>query len=144
MTMNTSKISTSKYHTPNTVQTLVLDNMFFFACKHYSPLTKQEMDALYKVYKQIRLQQMLNQTSSEFKEDPNILFYTVERVNDSDKFTKRALDIGSAVGLLTFLYSQLDVVTALSVVANLEKRAQYDPQFRTSFPTFLRQNSWFL
>ena len=117
--------------------------MFFFACKHFSPLTKQEMDALYKVYKQIRLQQMKNQTS-DFKEDPNILFYTVERVNDSDKFTKRALDIGSAVGLLTFLYSQLDVVTALSVVANLEKRAQYDPQFRTSFPTFLRQNSWFL
>ena len=40
--------------------------------------------------------------------------------------------------------SQLDIVTALSVVANLEKRAQYDPQFRTSFPHFLRRNSWFL
>ena len=40
--------------------------------------------------------------------------------------------------------SQLDIVTALSVVANLEKRAQYDPQFRTSFPQFLRRNSWFL
>ena len=99
------------------------------------------MDALYKIYKQIRLQQMpKNQTL----EDPNVLFYTVERVNDPVKFHKRVLDIGSAVGLLTFLYSQLDVVTALSVVANLEKRAQYDPQFRTSFPTFLRQNSWFL
>ena len=115
----------------------------FFAC---SPLTKQEMDALYKIYKQIRLQQMQNQTSDlNHNEDPRILFYTVEHVNnDDEELNKRVLDVGSAVGLLTFLYSQLDVVTALSVVANLEKRAQYDPQFRTSFPTFLRQNSWFL
>ena len=112
----------------------------------YSPLTKQEMDALYKIYKQIRLQQMQNQTSDlNHNEDPTILFYTVEHVNnDDEELNKRVLDVGSAVGLLTFLYSQLDVVTALSVVANLEKRAQYDPQFRTSFPTFLRQNSWFL
>ena len=118
--------------------------MNFFAC---SPLTKQEMDALYKIYKQIRLQQMENKTDTNPYEDPNILFYTVETVNESsavEALNKRVLDVGSAVGLLTFLYSQLDVVTALSVVANLEKRAQYDPQFRTSFPTFLRQNSWFL
>ena len=105
------------------------------------------MDALYKIYKQIRLQQMENKTDTNSYEDPNILFYTVETVNESSAeaaLNKRVLDVGSAVGLLTFLYSQLDVVTALSVVANLEKRAQYDPQFRTSFPTFLRQNSWFL
>ena len=117
----------------------------FFAC---SPLTKQEMDALYKIYKQIRLQQLENKTDNDNpNEDPNILFYTVETVNESsaaEALNKRVLDVGSAVGLLTFLYSQLDVVTALSVVANLEKRAQYDPQFRTSFPTFLRQNAWFL
>ena len=104
------------------------------------------MDALYKIYKQIRLHQLQNQTASDSYEDPNVLFYTIERVSAGERapVNKRVLDLGSAVGLLTFLYSQLDVVTALSVVANLEKRAQYDPQFRTSFPTFLRQNSWFL
>ena len=103
------------------------------------------MDALYKIYKQIRLQQLENKTDNDNpNEDPNILFYTVESVKESEALNKRVLDVGSAVGLLTFLYSQLDVVTALSVVANLEKRAQYDPQFRTSFPTFLRQNAWFL
>merc|ERR1712242_1527 len=84
------------------------------------------------------------------EDNDDILFYTIEKNeqaadhHDQPPIAKRVLDLGSALGLATFLAGQLDVVTALGVVANLEKKAQYDPRFRTSFPTFLRQNSWFL
>ena len=103
------------------------------------------MDALYKVYAKLRHEQLLNLTKDSTEDPEKILFYTLEKKKFEDKIIdKRVLDVTSAVGLLTYLYSQLDVVTALSVVASLEKRAQYDPKFRTSFPTFLRRNSWFL
>ncbi len=109
------------------------------------------MDALYKAYAKIRQNQLANLTSENLA-DTSAQYYTIERLRpDSNRqeelgrnLDKRYLDLNAAVGLLTFLYSQLDVVTAMSVLASLEKRAQYDPQFRTSFPTFLRRNSWFL
>ncbi len=120
------------------------------------------MDQLYDLYVDFR-SSMLGQNATLAKlasiEDSNedILFYALETAIDEgsderdetdtipkQELSKRVLDLNSAIGLLSFLYSQLDVVTALSVVANMEKRAQYDPQFRTSFPGFLRENSWFL
>ena len=104
------------------------------------------MEALYKLYAKIRLDQITNMTTLH-EDNDDILFYTIEKneaEHDQPPIAKRVLDLGSALGLATFLAGQLDVVTALGVVANLEKKAQYDPRFRTSFPTFLRQNSWFL
>lgn len=114
------------------------------------------MDSLYKVYAKIRLEQLNKLRNDdpdltdhrEIDED-EMYYYLVEKINDdgfdtSTDFSKRYLDVSTAVGLASYIFSQLDVVTALSVVANLEKRAQYDPQFRTSFPGFLRRNSWFL
>ena len=47
-------------------------------------------------------------------------------------------------GLVQSVFSQFDVVTALSIVSALEARASYDPTFRTSFPKILRGTSWFL
>ena len=116
------------------------------------------MDKLYDLYAKMRHEKLKNyktvdpwSSSSSAKDSDSVLI--VEEQEDLEKnensIEKRILgspflDLNAAVGLAGFLYSQLDILTALSVVANLEKRAQYDPQFRTSFPGFLRQNSWFL
>ena len=116
------------------------------------------MDKLYDLYAKMRHEKLRNyktadpwSSSSSAKDSDSVLI--VEEQEDLEKnensIEKRILgspflDLNAAVGLAGFLYSQLDILTALSVVANLEKRAQYDPQFRTSFPGFLRQNSWFL
>ena len=116
------------------------------------------MDALYKIYAKIRLEQLAKfSQNSEQSEDETLSTslsdYKIIRIqNDGENienstFSKRILnplDINGAVGLASFLFNQLDLVTALGIVSNLEKRAQYDPRFRTSFPDFLRRNSWFL
>ena len=89
--------------------------------------------------------------ASKDKDNDDTLFYTIEKTDEQQpiqtvtkQLSKRGLDLSAGVGLASFLLGQLDVVTALGVVANLEKKAQYDPQFRTSFPNFLRRNTWFL
>ena len=120
------------------------------------------MDALYKIYAKIRLDQLKNQTKNQFSEDKNasnsLFDYSIFKLTEQEdstgsidgQFSKRildtlaSLDINSAIGLYNFVSRQMDVMTALGLVANLEKRAQYDPRFRTSFPDFLRSNSWFL
>ena len=130
---------------------------YFLACR---PFTPEEMDILYQHYAKIRHE--LLKTYNPNEQQPTLedaLYYTIEEIYDEaddrknyDQQTSNTInkrlglfgDISTAISLASFLYSQLDVVTALSVVANLEKRAQYDPQFRTSFPGFLRNNAWFL
>ena len=80
------------------------------------------MDALYKVYAKIRLDQLTNLTqkdNSDSDSNPqpsdhifdNILYFTIERIAPEDnvqknhrKISKRYLDISSAVGLASFLY----------------------------------------
>ena len=85
------------------------------------------MDALYKVYAKIRLDQLTdldkkdngdresNPTSSDhiLETNDNILYLTIERmipngteddVQKNHKISKRYLDISSAVGLASFLY----------------------------------------
>jgi hypothetical protein len=119
----------------------------------YRPYSQEEMDKFYQIYASYRLEYLKNLTESELErlQDNDIRFYTIEKASEDNIATgddqlllKRQLDVTSLVSFISFIYSQLDVVTALGVVANLESRAQYDPQFRTSFPGFLRQNSWFL
>ena len=125
-----------------------------FVCR---PFSKEEMDKLYDLYAKMRHEKLKNYktvdpwSTSGAKGDSVLVVEEQEfdEKNDGNSIEKRILgspflDLNAAVGLAGFLYSQLDILTALSVVANLEKRAQYDPQFRTSFPGFLRQNSWFL
>lgn len=118
-----------------------------------SSFSEEQMDSLYKVYAKIRLEQLNKLTNDDLDlddggDEDEIYYYLIEKMDDDQRqstdFSKRYLDVSTAVGLASYIFSQLDVVTALSVVANLEKRAQYDPQFRTSFPGFLRKNSWFL
>lgn len=145
------------------------------------PFNEEEMDKLYKVYANIRLEQLNSYLTSlsdvhengvvkhsigEFYKDehkkapsttrdasqPHLaLMDILSQFNEhqvpghaNHQFSRRVLGASSGLGLLSFVLSQLDVLTALSVVSNLEARAQYDPQFRTSFPDFLRRNSWFL
>ena len=52
--------------------------------------------------------------------------------------------LGTAAGIAGAIFSQFDVLTALSIVSALESRAAYDPGFRESIPEIARRNSWLL
>lgn len=116
----------------------------FFTITMYTcrPLTKSEMDALYAVYKDAH------------RDNRSLVVHGYDIVSGRPVAERRILDptdfttilsaANAVSGLMQAVFSQFDVVTALSVVAALESRASYDPTFRTSFPKVLRGTSWFL
>ena len=106
------------------------------------PLTKEEMDFLYGIYKDAHAnnESLIVHGTDIVSGQP----VAESRFLDPTDFTT-IINAATAVnGLVQAIFSQFDVVTAVSVVAALESRASYDPTFRTSFPKVLRGTSWFL
>ena len=87
-------------------------------------LTNETLDALYELYVESKLES-LAQNSTQ------------------DEPTAR-IGLGALTSAAGLVFNSLDAVTALGIVTALEARAQYDPRFRTSFPGFVRRNSWLL
>eukprot|EP00095_Tigriopus_kingsejongensis_P012446 maker-scaffold89_size390429-snap-gene-0.16 protein:Tk12446 transcript:maker-scaffold89_size390429-snap-gene-0.16-mRNA-1 annotation:"PREDICTED: uncharacterized protein LOC100122795" len=109
------------------------------------------MDKLYNVYKKAR---SLNQTiplhgfdvasgSAVIQRRLSGINTFISQITSGtfDDLVAAASTLGSVVGLL---FSQFDAITALGIVAALEARATYDPEFRSSFPKILQQNPWIL
>ena len=122
-----------------------------------SLVTQDLVDRLYEAV--VRLHTNTTHTEEEEAE---------ERILDAGTLTNLVTNLDLAAtfntlsGLFSFITSNLDVVTALSLVKYLENRAMYDPRsghmvvsidvnmtteifcrFRESFPDFL-ENHWLL
>ena len=68
-------------------------------------------------------------------------------IGDPASLYQMAQTIGTSVaGIMAFLSANSDVLTALGIVSQLEARAQYDPRFRNSIPSVVRNNApeWIL
>jgi hypothetical protein len=83
------------------------------------------MDILYEAYAEALLKNLTGNETSQ------------------DEISAR-IDLGTLTNVASFIFSNLDAVTALGIVSALEARTQYDPRFRSSFPSFVRRNSWLL
>ena len=123
-----------------------------------SLVTQELVDGLYEAVVRIHT----NTTHTEEEEEAE------DRILDAGTLTNLVTNLDLAAtfstlsGLFSFITSNLDVVTALSLVKYLENRAMYDPRsghmigsihvnmtteifcrFRESFPDFL-ENHWLL
>ena len=123
-----------------------------------SLVTQDLVDGLYEAVVRIHT----NTTHTEEEEEAE------DRILDAGTLTNLVTNLDLAAtfstlsGLFSFITSNLDVVTALSLVKYLENRAMYDPRsghlivsihvnmtteiicrFRESFPDFL-ENHWLL
>ena len=84
-------------------------------------LTNETLEMLYEAY----VESLLNNSTDDSEPSPRI-------------------DVGTLTNLASFVFSNLDAVTVLGIVSAFEARAKYDPIFRSSFPQFVRRNSWLL
>ena len=68
-------------------------------------------------------------------------------LGDPASLYQMAQTIGTSVaGIMSFLSANSDVLTALGIISQLEARTQYDPRFRNSIPSVIRDNApdWIL
>jgi len=133
--------------------------------KDGSPVTQDLVDFLYEAIVQVYTNSKDNMGTDELEKEPvaedrildgttftDLLTSTLnspERLLDGQTLTNliSSIDLGSTFttlsGIFGFVTSQLDVLTAISLVRHLENRAMFDPRFRESFPDFL-ENHWLL
>ena len=111
-------------------------------------MTNATLDYLYSLYKQAKkdgdpiIAHGLNLETGEKVAESRIGGAIASLVNTA--ITDPISAFNTAAGILGFIGSQFDVLTALSIVSALESRAAYDPAFRQSFPKIARRNAWLL
>ena len=125
------------------------------------PFTKDELDIIYESYVIAKLRETSqdeklaanhyegqklsasNNKGTINAEERQIL----SLIGDPASLYQMAQTIGTSVaGIMAFLSANSDVLTALGIVSQLEARAQYDPRFRNSIPSVVRNNApeWIL
>ena len=127
----------------------------------HRPFTKDELDIIYESYVIAKLRKnsqdeklatshyegqelaASNNKGTIKAEERQIL----SLIGDPASLYQMAQTIGTSVsGIMAFLAANSDVLTALGIVSQLEARAQYDPRFRNSIPSVVRNNApeWIL
>ena len=68
-----------------------------------------------------------------------------ELISDSETLRTVLTTLGSTAStVLGMLSDNSDLLTALSIIAQLEARTKYDPRFRESIPSIAKRNLWLM